>query len=1067
MSIKTFHSRQGQGRPQQHPATIQQGQQRGQSQQQMQWMSHTPQEPQGQGQGRPQQHPATIQQGQHRGQSQQQMQWMSHTPQGPQGQGQGRPQQHPATIQQGQHRGQFQQQMQGMSHTPQGPQAQGRGGGRSQPHPDSFQQRPQRGQSRQHEQIQEVQHTPQASWDPHQQQRTQPLGQMQQVPEQSSPVKQMPETSVQQRKPQTFQDQRTQKGSQPRGPSVQGAADKTLETYRPRTILSLTDQMAEMSLFPKKNYTPGTKGRKIQIETNHIQLNLGELKIAYHYDVQINPDIPKKFLRDVMEEFRKRQFPQRYPAFDGRKNLYSPLELMKEGQELNDEISIPDGISGKVKIFKVCVKFANTVDLSPLHNMRMTKLSPQEAIQCVEIVLRNSPSMRCIQAGRNFFTPPPRIIDLGEGMEMYQGFYQSVVRGWKPLLNIDVAHKAFPKETDLISLTIELCSSYYQRINEQDLKTKRLTLDQNKTLTKFLRTLRIVYEIRSQPGSKKEYRVNGLKECPRDAKFRPDNGPEMTVEEYFARKKNYRLQYPLMPTIWVGNPQRKDPILLPAELCMVVPGQPVNRKMTEGQTSSMIKYAATSTTVRKDKIMKSLNDTRHNDDLCIRQFGFSIGNEFEQIQARVLAPPVLEYDKRTVMPSKGIWRQENVKFFKGAEIKSWTIISACGPLNDIGKLADMIYSFGPKTGMSLKSKAFEPFQILRGRPVSPRDIIESLRKCCEQKYDLVFVIIPDSGQTYSDVKKAAELNIGCLTQCIKRKTMMKLNPSTVNNILLKVNSKLNGTNHFLHNRPSILDEPCMIMGADVTHPSPDSQNIPSVAAVTASHDSKAFCYNIACRLQSPKTEIIADLKQITREHLFYFYDKNRGQKPRRIVFFRDGVSEGQFKEVLIQEVRAIRDACMSLEAGYQPKITFLVVQKRHHTRFFPKNQRDSEDRNFNVPAGTCVDTNITNPNMQDFYLVSHASIQGVAKPTKYCTLHDDNEMTNDDIEELTYHLCHLFTRCNRSVSYPAPTYYAHLAAARAKVYIENDALDLGKLENEQKRISILDCIRKQQPMFFV
>ncbi|KAL3273105.1 hypothetical protein HHI36_014559 [Cryptolaemus montrouzieri] len=144
----------------------------------------------------------------------------------------------------------------------------------------------------------------------------------------------------------------------------------------------------------------------------------------------------------------------------------------------------------------------------------------------------------------------------------------------------------------------------------------------------------------------------------------------MTVEEYFARKKNYRLQYPLMPTVWVGNPQRQGPILLPAELCMIVPGQPVNRKMTEGQTSSMIKYAATSTTVRKDKIMKSSNDTRHNDDLCIRQFSFCIGNEFEQIQARVLAPSVWEYDKRTVMPSKGVWRQENVKFFKGAEIKS-------------------------------------------------------------------------------------------------------------------------------------------------------------------------------------------------------------------------------------------------------------------------------------------------------------------------------------------------------------------------------------------------------------
>lgn len=136
-------------------------------------------------------------------------------------------------------------------------------------------------------------------------------------------------------------------------------------------------------------------------------------------------------------------------------------------------------------------------------------------------------------------------------------------------------------------------------------------------------------------------------------------------------------------------------------------------------------------------------------------------------------------------------------------------------------------------------------------------------------------------------------------------------------------------------------------------------------------------------------------------------------KPEHIIFFRDGVSEGQFLEVMNKEVQAIRNACAKVQADYKPPITFLVVQKRHHTRLFPCNPRDSEDRNCNVPAGTCVDTIITHPTAQDFYLVSHASIQGVAKPTKYRTLWDDKDMSDNDIEQLTYYLCHLFTRCNR------------------------------------------------------
>lgn len=138
------------------------------------------------------------------------------------------------------------------------------------------------------------------------------------------------------------------------------------------------------------------------------------------------------------------------------------------------------------------------------------------------------------------------------------------------------------------------------------------------------------------------------------------------------------------------------------------------------------------------------------------------------------------------------------------------------------------------------------------------------------------------------------------------------------------------------------------------------------------------------------------------------------------------------------------------------------MQKRHHTRFFPGNTGVGKDdrKNNNVPAGTIVDQVIVRPTENHFYLVSHQSIQGVAKPTKYCILLDEGNHSIDDLQALTYNvrlllsmcfqiktsqlfnlrlllqLCHLFARCNRSVSYPAPTYYAHLAAARGKVYIE-------------------------------
>lgn len=80
-------------------------------------------------------------------------------------------------------------------------------------------------------------------------------------------------------------------------------------------------------------------------------------------------------------------------------------------------------------------------------------------------------------------------------------------------------------------------------------------------------------------------------------------------------------------------------------------------------------------------------------------------------------------------------------------------------------------------------------------------------------------------------------------------------------------------------------------------------------------------------------------------------------------------------QVLRSEVSAIRRACASLQQGYEPSVTFLVVQKRHHTRFFPMSKEDEDGKNRNVPAGTVVDTKITHPTELDFFLASHASIQ--------------------------------------------------------------------------------------------
>lgn len=81
-------------------------------------------------------------------------------------------------------------------------------------------------------------------------------------------------------------------------------------------IKEVTAKVGQLALVSDKNLVsnvrlkPGRKGRVIKVESNHLELNLGKLRIAYHYDVDIVPDTPKKFMRPVVEQMRKKFFPR-------------------------------------------------------------------------------------------------------------------------------------------------------------------------------------------------------------------------------------------------------------------------------------------------------------------------------------------------------------------------------------------------------------------------------------------------------------------------------------------------------------------------------------------------------------------------------------------------------------------------------------------------------------------------------------------------------------------------------------------------------------------------------------
>lgn len=70
--------------------------------------------------------------------------------------------------------------------------------------------------------------------------------------------------------------------------------------------------------------------------------------------------------------------------------------------------------------------------------------------------------------------------------------------------------------------------------------------------------------------------------------------------------------------------------------------------------------------------------------------------------------------------------------------------------------------------------------------------------------------------------------------------------------------------------------------------------------------------------------------------------------------------------------------------------------------------------------------------------MSHGGLLGTSRPCHYQVLMDENKMSPDVIQQLTYNLAYIYPRSTRSVSIVSPAYFAHHVAARARAHIGDD-----------------------------
>ncbi|CDW87091.1 macronuclear development protein 1 [Stylonychia lemnae] len=294
----------------------------------------------------------------------------------------------------------------------------------------------------------------------------------------------------------------------------------------------------------------------------------------------------------------------------------------------------------------------------------------------------------------------------------------------------------------------------------------------------------------------------------------------------------------------------------------------------------------------------------------------------------------------------------------------------------------------------------------------------------------IVLILPgykDRCQLYPEIKRMLLEEIPVISQVVLTSTLLRGRNvrSIVSKILIQLCAKIGGIPWIVDKMP-ILDRPTMICGMDVYHMT--SMGKRSVLGFCSSYNNSATKYWSKTVIQDSGVEVSHNL-QVLIEKALRKFQKVAGIFPEKIIFYRDGVGDKQLESVSSMEIGQIMSALKDLEMKQdQVKLMYIIINKRINTRLFAQGELENHFKN-PIP-GVVVNSAITEKNMREFYLVSCQAKQGMVKPTRYTIIHDSvlNNESTEEIELLTYKLCHTYFNVAGAISIPAPVQYAHKLA---------------------------------------
>lgn len=824
--------------------------------------------------------------------------------------------------------------------------------------------------------------------------------------------------------------------------------------------------------------------------------------------------------------------------YDGRNRLWSKNE--SDFLPITASVDIPGGRRPvEVKVTKAIVQGSEDVQ-QQLNLCNIGKYDANEETRFLQVCMRSAAARQknLIVMGRRVLCPNMQLLADGEeialkhGREIWMGFIAQLERvdsskGPKSTLNLNLVSSVGLPEMSATTLVAKLMSEsspsrYSKEENEAWYQEKLEQAESNfpKELERVLRILNSEVGLRGLRvsvdyfGHARVKTVLSISNTPANLQKFICEGRETNVAKYFKEKYGKNLKCPGLPCLELT----KKGNFVPLELVSICGGEHniLVGKLRGDYQADVVRRTAMDPSVRLRGIQNIMEDINVGPRQALKEKGIDVHVKMLNLNGRVLEKPVL-VGKAGAYCEIGRYANSVKARVPPAFEVPWALWS---------------FTRDSQSGLQEFAKNFMRVANERGlRFTAPQRVgwaskaynswlEEDLRQDLNQLHSefptlrMLVILLPDDSletkSLYGHLKSISENEIRSFgTQCIQCKpkggknqmTGLEAGQQKLNNVMLKICSKLpermtlNGPQGAAHH--VCLREPhrllqakskTMVIGADVTH------NVVgvSVAGVVASRDTSFMTYFSEVQAQTPfdlegsKTrrrkseERILNLKDMIQKLLQRWKAANNCL-PSVILYYRDGVSDGQFQPVLKMEMNQLVTAFSEFEVEggkYNPQLAIIVGQKRHQTRFFrdvpnateqigkgrdaakggkgsqgakgdgkhgkgPKGSmggKGGKGNDLQVEPGTVAGEGIARPGHLNFFLVAHQGIKGTSVPCHYHVLHLDARLLKqvgiDDIERITFDLSHLYSRADKAVSYAAPTYLADHLCERGKLYLE-------------------------------